>query len=229
MHLTVDMIKKGFTLIELLVVMAVMGLLMGILLPSLARARLQAKILAVNADLRQISLALEFYHMDHEKYPPTRQDCMAGTLKDHLFQLPDQLAKGDYLPSTREFEAMSTKMEDRFNKGHTYKYRSIGECITDRDIIDKWIKAQLWIPDSFPNQSSINQADGKWYDNINQSPAKWVIFSLGPNFDENWIRTQLGSRYPIPNEIWYTPQQRKGFLVRIHWKNGDDIGSFREN
>jgi len=221
--------KKGFTLIELLVVISIMGLLMAILLPSLARARLQAKILAVNADLRQIGLALECYHMDNEKYPPTRQDCIAGTLKDHLFQLPDQLAKGNYLPRTSEFEAMSTTMEDRFNTGHTYKYRSIGECITDRDIIDKWIKAQLWLPNDFPAKSSTKSSDGKWYDNIAASPAKWVVFSLGPNFNEDWIRTQLGSRYPLPKEVWYNPQQRKGFLVRIHWKTGDDIGSFRGN
>jgi prepilin-type N-terminal cleavage/methylation domain-containing protein len=225
----VYLMKKGFTLIELLVVISIIGLLMSILLPSLARARLQAKILAVNADLRQIGLALECYYMDHEKYPPTRQDCMSGMLKDHLYQLPGELAEGGYLPITSEFEAMSTTIEDRFNARHTYKYRSIGECITDRDIIDKWIKAQLWIPDSFPEKSSIKQSDGRWYDNINQSPAKLVLFSVGPNFDEKWVQSQLGSRYPIPREVWYNPQQRKGFLVRIHWKNGDDIGSFRGN
>jgi type II secretion system protein G len=221
--------KKGFTLVELLVVISVIGMLTAILLPSLARARLQAKILAVNADLRQIGLALECYHMDHKKYPPTRQDCIAGTLKDHLFQLPDQLTKGHYLPPAGEFEAMSTTMEDRFNAGRTYKYRSIGECVTDRDIIDKWIKAQLWIPDSFPAQSSVDRAYGKWYDNINQSPVKWVLFSVGPNFDENWVHSKLENRYPIPKEVWYTPQQRRGFLVRIHWKNGDDIGSLTGN
>jgi prepilin-type N-terminal cleavage/methylation domain-containing protein len=55
-------VKKGFTLIELLVVLAIVGLLIAIVMPSLNRARLQAKILSTNSDLRQIALALECYH-----------------------------------------------------------------------------------------------------------------------------------------------------------------------
>lgn len=214
---------------ELLVVISIIAMLMGILLPSLANARQQAKTLAVNSDLRQIGLAIECYFIDNKKYPPTRQDCMEGTLKAHLFQLPKQLAEGNYLPKNNEFDAMSTTMEDRFNPEHTYKYRSIGECIIDRDIIDKWLKSQLWVPYSFPRKGGIETKDGKWYDDINASPVKWVIFSVGPNFEEKQIQSQMGSRYPIPREVWYKTQQKKGFLVRIHLKNEDDIGSFRGN
>ena len=90
--------KKAFTLVELLVVISIIALLMGILLPSLSQARLQAKIVAVNVELRQIGLALECYYFDNEKYPPTREDCHTGALKDHLYQLPKELAEGGYLP-----------------------------------------------------------------------------------------------------------------------------------
>lgn len=218
--------KKGFTLIELLVVLAVIALLMAILMPSLLRARLQAKTVAVNAELRQIGLALECYCFDNGKYPPTREDCNTGTLKDHLYQLPEELAQGGYLPATDSTDVMATVMEDRFNPGHTYKYRSVGECIRDRDIIDKWIKSRLWVPDGFPSTSSIVKEKGNWYQEVKRSPVKWVLFSLGPNFDEQWVTDTMENRYPVPKEIWYQPKRKKGFITRVHLKNGNEYGSF---
>ena len=78
--------KRGFTLIELLVVTAIITLLLGILLPVIGRARLQAKVVVANAELREIGMALEAYSFDNsDKYPPTRVDCMLG---NHLYQLP---------------------------------------------------------------------------------------------------------------------------------------------
>ena len=228
--------KQGFTLIELLVVISIIGVLMAILIPSLSRAREQAKIVVVNAELRQISLALETYFNDNQKFPPTQEDCISGKLTDHLYQLPQALVIGEYLPSMPRTEAMSTTMEDRFNRGHTYKYRSLGEVIKDRDIIDKWIKARLWIPDHFPVNSSINPNEGKWYPNEacwhpSLSPVTWVVFSLGPRFREKWLEEKLGfeNRYPVPKELWYTSEQRRGFIVRMQLKNGTQIGSFEGN
>lgn len=225
--------KKSFTLIELLVVIFVIALLMGILLPSLSRAREQTMLVVVNAELRQISLALESYFDDNQKFPPTQEDCISGKLTDHLYQLPKVLATGKYLPLTSRTEAMSTIMEDRFNRGHTYKYRSLGEVIKDRDIIDNWIKAKLWIPDKFPASSSISPNEGKWYPNEScshplHSPVTWVVFSLGPKFSEKWLEEKLGfeNRYPVPKELWYTPKQRRGFIVRMRLKDDIQIGSF---
>ncbi len=218
--------KKGVTLIELLVVISIIAMLMGILLSSFSQARLQAKIVTVNAELRQIGLALECYYFDNKKYPPTREDCHTGKIKDHLYQLPKELAEGRYLPATNAKDVMATTMEDRFNLGHTYKYRSVGECIRDRDIVDKWIKSRLWVPDGFPGRSGIEEEKGQWYKEAKKSPVKWVLFSLGPNFDEQWIKEILENRYPVPKEIWYSPKQKKGFLVRLHLQNGNESGSF---
>ena len=52
---------KGFTLIEVLVVVAIIALLISILLPSLSRAREQARKVACMANMRTLSQANLFY------------------------------------------------------------------------------------------------------------------------------------------------------------------------
>ncbi|MBD3377273.1 hypothetical protein GF406_19755 [candidate division KSB1 bacterium] len=164
--------------------------------------------------------------MENKKYPPTREDCNTGSIQDHLYQIPLELAQGGYLPETHKSEAMATNIEDRFHKDHTYKYRSTGECIRDRNTIDQWIQSRLWIPDGFPSSSSTEKEQGQWYSQIDKSPVQWIVFSLGPKFNEEQILENLQNRYPVPKESWYDPEQKKGFIVRLRLKNGQEIGTF---
>ena len=229
-------------MIEIMVVIAVIATLLGVLLPATSRVREQAKVTAVNMELRQIGLAIDMYFDDNQKFPPTRADCMTGLLSDHLYQLPDVLVAGHYLPSKPHGQAMSSSIEDRFNRGHTYKYRSVGEIIVDRNKIDEYIWAKLWIPDGFPAVSSVAEDKGRWRPDPDESsrfmenhssfalasPVSWVVFSLGPGFSGDWLEEKLGAdnRYPVPKQLWYTPKERRGFVVRMRLKNGTRIGSF---
>src|SRR3990172_4842147 len=64
--------NSGFTLIELLVVVAIIALLISILLPSLKRARDQAKCTVCLANLHDLGMALQTYaHENHPYFPPT--------------------------------------------------------------------------------------------------------------------------------------------------------------
>ena len=162
------------------------------LLSAIAQARERALITVTNVELAQAGLAIQMYYDDNGKFPPTQEDCGLGTLTSHLYQLPRALTKGNYLPPKLRTEAMSTILEDHFNRGHTYKYRSVGDVIVDRDIIDKWQKAQLWIPTNFPANSSIDPAKGQWYDDPKTSPVSWAVFSLGPRFSYQWLIGKLG-------------------------------------
>lgn len=62
--------RRAFTLIELLVVVAVIGLLVGILMPALGGARAQAKRTACSTNLRQIGTGLQVYMAgNHDRFP----------------------------------------------------------------------------------------------------------------------------------------------------------------
>lgn len=212
--------STGFSLVETLVVTSIVGLLMGITLPALSRAREQAKVVAVNAELRQIGLCLDLYMEGNQgRHPPTRKDCSLGW-DDH--QLPPELVTGGYLPKPATEWGMSTGIQDRFNPGHTYRYAAVGELVQNGVRIPE-IRSELWVPKGFPDSEGPADQDIA-FDDPASSPVTWAVYSQGPKFDA-WtlLKQQHG---PVAKRTWYDPAQRSGLVVRLRLKNGRQIGSF---
>ncbi len=66
---------RGFTLIELLTVIAIIGILAGILIPTVSSVRVSARAAASISNLRQIGTALALYANDNKfQYPPVAID-----------------------------------------------------------------------------------------------------------------------------------------------------------
>lgn len=214
--------KKGFTLVELLVVVSIIAVLAGILLPVMARARHKAKVVAVNSDLRQISLAIDLYCENNwGKHPPTKKSCGSGW--DH-YTLPPELARLGYLPEAEQGKNLSVGMEDLFNKGQTYKYQAVGELFMNGMYVGPDQKSELWVPTNFPHsrpEEEVSKGD-KW-DDPKKSPVTWVLFSEGKDFD--WWEMKL-NKYPLPRVNWYSPKKKRGIITRVRLIDGTDIGTF---
>lgn len=65
--------RNGFTLIELLVVVGVIGILAGLLLPALSRAKERGYSVKCVSNLRQMGMGISYYADDYGYYPPGRQ------------------------------------------------------------------------------------------------------------------------------------------------------------
>ena len=62
-------IRQGLTLVELLVVMAVVGTLVGLLLPAVNAAREAGRRSSCQNNLRQLGIAFQQYHGSHGTFP----------------------------------------------------------------------------------------------------------------------------------------------------------------
>lgn len=88
--------QKGFTLVELLVVVAIIGMLAAIVLVSLGPARQRARDARRQADIRQVSTALELCYDDTtcaggQRYPTAAADVLGtalGTRLDKYITIP---------------------------------------------------------------------------------------------------------------------------------------------
>ncbi|MDH7598191.1 MAG: prepilin-type N-terminal cleavage/methylation domain-containing protein [Sedimentisphaerales bacterium] len=77
--------RRGFTLVELLVVIAIIALLMGILMPALARVRMLAYRLTCGTNLSGLGKAMMLYANDFDGELPkagARQNAWAARLPD---------------------------------------------------------------------------------------------------------------------------------------------------
>jgi prepilin-type N-terminal cleavage/methylation domain-containing protein/prepilin-type processing-associated H-X9-DG protein len=95
--------RRGFTLVELLVVVAIIGILVGLLLPAVNASRESARRARCLVNLSQLTLALQNYQNTHDVYPPgvanptgPVQNLPSGYHHGWLVQILPYLDRGDF-------------------------------------------------------------------------------------------------------------------------------------
>lgn len=108
----------GFTLIELLVVMAVIGVLISILLPSLSGARRQARKAVCLSNVRQLAIANQIYagaNRDH--YVPAAMDINIGFGGRNRWHGQRASAQADPDPEKNLFDPLKGPLADILSDG----------------------------------------------------------------------------------------------------------------
>ncbi|HVM63033.1 MAG TPA: type II secretion system protein [Verrucomicrobiae bacterium] len=207
--------RAALTLVELLVVIAILGVLAGLLLPSLSRAREKAKVARVRGELYNIGLALEMYSNDHAgKLPPVRVNCNSD-LSSHWCELPVELARDGYLPHGN-LGGREANLLDIFNPQHTYKYAAPGPQLLNGAPAGNYA---LWVPSNAPTDMS---GGGKYFTDPKSSPVRWVVWSPGPRPAS---AKSLATYAPLTSDSWYRGAGDSGVIIRYADHDGTQFVS----
>jgi prepilin-type N-terminal cleavage/methylation domain-containing protein/prepilin-type processing-associated H-X9-DG protein len=100
--------RRGFTLIELLIVIAIIAILAALLLPTLERARAQARRIQCASQLKQIGLAFHSFSHDHDSLFPMKVSTTSGGSKEFA-DVASRLS-GDSYFAYRHFQPLATHL-----------------------------------------------------------------------------------------------------------------------
>lgn len=198
---------NGFTLVELLVVIGIIAVLVGVLLPALAKARQSAVNIQCSSQLRQLATACELYLEDQHVYPeslliPSINGCVPTAIEARLL---NELSPYIRTPVLQETESTTT-MPQIF----VCPFRAqidLFQSITNSLGVDYWITGYMYcarlddsgdITGTILNPGEIAHAKGRtrgvlWADTLCYSVSgatpigySYFHFSGGINFNSTF-------------------------------------------
>lgn len=113
--------QQGFSLIEIMIVIAIMGLVMGVIVPNVIGKLEQANVESTKMNMKQLATTLKSYRLDCGSYPTTDQSLEALKAKPTAAPECRNYPPSAYLPAQKP-------VEDSWNR--PFLYESDGNTFT---------------------------------------------------------------------------------------------------
>lgn len=117
--------KPGFTLIEIMIALAIIGLVLGVVIPWANNQFQQAKVRTTRMGMKNVQFAIQQYHMDTGVYPSRLRDLVKRPADEQIASK----WTSPYLPDKQEpKDSWSNKYQYKVTEGgkHPYELKSYG-------------------------------------------------------------------------------------------------------
>ena len=224
--------KPGFTLFEILMVLGLIGLLLGIGLPTFYSLKKRAKINRAIADIHRLEVALSNFHSDQGYYPRVMLAGVKGQFGDEGIRA--DLGLGKEIPCVRPAEVLVYYLGCKYgnylygnpafapNKTPYMEFDTRELKDTDNDgwleFIDPWGSPYIYVGDNPHPPAPHSESDNPW-----NNEGFVDLTSLGPDC-LGWVAwEQEGSLRETAEDPDYGPIDMDGDGIQ---DNDDNINNW---
>jgi len=213
----------AFTLVELLVVISIIGVLAGLLLPSITQLRAYVNVVCARSSLKNLGTALAEYFKDHGVYPPEvvpgSLDKCSETLYFYLSGMdvdsPDTATRNSY----RE-ERSAAKVYFDFSRHDLADNDKDGNY----EVVDPWERPWIYVRGMYPGKPGTSSGMG-FKGRPFHHKASYDLYSVGPDgrTGVEWVDGPRILEYGPGKGISFYRQAADEFDDGL---SPDDIGNF---